>query len=296
MFRNLILIVIVSSILACNQSPEMKTNTGFITVADSKLYYESTGQGEAIVLIHGGFLDRRMWDKQVKEFSKDYRVITCDLRGHGATTDGDSSYFMHEAVRMLLDTLQVKKVTIAGLSLGAIIATDFAIEYPQYTNKLVLVTPGLNKMDTSFAEDTIMNSYSRLIMKAIETDRDIVMAAEYFIRSWFDGPYREASETDTTERRKALAMAMSTLKNHNLLLHWPRFAEPPAIGRLKNISSPTLIIVTDKDNYRISKHAEVLKADIPRSKITIINNVAHMPNMEKPAEFNRIFLEFLKGE
>jgi len=279
-------------IYACNDAAGLPpTKTGFITVADSKLYYETTGGGEAIVLLHGGFLDRRMWEKQVKEFANKYQVITCDLRGHGASTDGDSSYFMYEAIRMLLDTLQVKKAIIAGLSLGAMVATDFAIEYPQYTHKLVLVTPGLNKLDTSFAQDSSINRNTGLFGTAIE-NHDTALAAEYFIRTWFDGPYRQPSETDTVERKKALDMAIATLKNHKLL-HWVRFAESPAIQRLKNISCPALIIVAEKDNYRISKNAEALDAGIPSARIVTIKNTAHMPNMEKPAEFNKLFLDFL---
>ncbi len=80
----------------------------------------------------------------MRAFAKDYRVITCDQRGHGRTIDGDSSYFMHEAVRMLLDSLQVRRAVICGLSMGAMVATDFAIEYPDYTQKLILLVPGLN--------------------------------------------------------------------------------------------------------------------------------------------------------
>src|SRR6185295_15737250 len=146
-------IVTLLVLISCGGKKENPvTKTGFIAIADSKLYYETTGEGDAIVLLHGGFMDRRMWDDQVDEFSKHYRVITCDLRGHGATTDGDSSYFMYEAIRILLDTLHEKKAIVAGLSLGAMIATDFAIVYPQYVDKLVLVTPGLNKLDTVFAK------------------------------------------------------------------------------------------------------------------------------------------------
>lgn len=291
------IVLAVILLQACNNSSDKaETKTGFITVADSKLYYETTGKGEAVVLLHGGFLDRRMWEKQVKEFSKNYQVITCDLRGHGSTTDGDSSYFMYEAIRMLLDTLQVKKATIAGLSVGAIIATDFAIEYPQYTYKLVLVTPGLNRQrDTTFSQDSSIDQYSELLKMAVEKDHDTAMAAEYFIRCWFDGPHRNPEETDTTERKKAVAMAVATMKTHKLL-HWARYAEPVAEQRLKNISSPALIIIADKDNYRISKNAEALKAAIPNARIMIINNAAHMPNMERPAEFNKLFLAFLKGK
>lgn len=269
------------------------THTGFITVADSKLYYESTGKGEAIVLLHGGFMDSRMWDEQVKAFSKKYRVITCDLRGHGKTIDGDSSYFMYEAIRMLLDSLHEKKADIAGLLLGgATIATDFAIEYPQYVNKLLLITPGLNSLDTTFVQDSAIVRFSDLMDDAVIKKKDTALAAEYFIRSWFDGPFRSLEQTDTALRKKVLAIATTTMKTHQFM-HWTRFAEPRAIQRLKNIIAPTLIIIAEKDNYHITKNAEALKMGITNSKIVTISNAAHLVNLEKPKEFNKIFLEFI---
>jgi len=293
-FKYLFGIVTLLVLISCGGKKENPvTKTGFIAIADSKLYYETTGEGDAIVLLHGGFMDRRMWDDQVDEFSKHYRVITCDLRGHGATTDGDSSYFMYEAIRILLDTLHEKKAIVAGLSLGAMIATDFAMVYPQYVDKLVLVTPGLNKLDTVFAQDSTIQKYSDLMVDAIQKLRDTSLAAEYFIRSWFDGPYRLPTQTDTIARKKALMMATATLKTHKFL-HWTRLAEPPASQRLNSIAAPTLIIIAEKDNYRISKNAEALKNGISQSKIVTINSVAHLPNLEKPVEFNGIFLGFIK--
>ncbi|HYM92670.1 MAG TPA: alpha/beta hydrolase [Chitinophagaceae bacterium] len=289
--RYLFFILVISG--CKDQEKKPVSLSGFITVADSKLYYESTGTGEAILLLHGGFMNSRMWDEQVKEFSKKYCVITCDLRGHGLTVDGDSSYFMYEAIRMLLDTLGEKKVNIAGLSLGAMIATDFAIEYPQYVNRLILITPGLNSLDTTFAQDSTITKYSNLMGDAVTKQKDTMLAAEYFIRSWFDGPYRSPEQTDTAARKKALAMATETMKTHKFL-HWTRLAEPPAIQRLKKITAPTLIIIAEKDNYRISKNAEALKNGIANSKIVTIRNAAHLVSLEKPEEFNKTFLEFIK--
>jgi 3-oxoadipate enol-lactonase len=289
-----VVLIFVFRLSICSaQDNKGDTQTGFITVADSKLYYESTGKGKPIVLLHGGFMDTRMWDGQVKEFSKKYRVITCDLRGHGKTMDGDSSYFMYEAIRMLLDSLNEKKADIAGLSLGATVATDFAIEYPRYVNKLLLITPGLNSFDTTFVQDSTMVKYSNLMDDAVVKRKDTALAAEYFIRSWFDGPFRSPEQTDAAIRKRALAIATSTMKTHQFM-HWARFAQPRAIGRLEKITAPTLIIIAEKDNYRISKNADALNKGITNSKIVIISNAAHLVNLEKPEEFNKIFLEFIR--
>jgi 3-oxoadipate enol-lactonase len=290
----LVVLFFVFALSFCSaQANKGVAQTGFITVADSKLYYESTGKGKPIVLLHGGFMDTRMWDGQVKEFSKKYRVITCDLRGHGKTIDGDSSYFMYEAIRMLLDSLHEKKADMAGLSLGATVATDFAIEYPRYVNKLLLITPGLNSLDTTFGQDSAMIKYSNLMDDAVVKKKDTALAAEYFIRSWFDGPFRLPEQTDTAIRKRVLTMAISTMKTHQFM-HWARFAQPRAIGRLEKITAPTLIIIAEKDNFHISKNAEALKRGITNSKMVTISNAAHLVNLEKPEEFNKIFLDFIR--
>ena len=295
MYRSVILstiLVYLFYLTACNTttaSPDKKT--GYITIADSKLYYETTGKGDAILFLHAGFMDRRMWEPQVNEFSKDHQVIVCDMRGHGITVDGDSSYYMYEALRILLDSLHIKKAVIAGLSLGAVVATDFAIQYPQYTEKLILAGPGINKLETRFAQDTIMfRRYDSLKMAA--ENKDTVLAAEYFVRSWFDGPVRKPADTDTAARAKALKMAIATMKTHRLS-YWTRFAEPPAVTMLNKIAANTLIIVGEKDNYRIFVNSDTLQAYIPHTSRIVIPGTAHMMNMEKPVEFNNAVRKFI---
>ncbi|HEY2951197.1 MAG TPA: alpha/beta fold hydrolase, partial [Verrucomicrobiae bacterium] len=95
------------------------------------LYYETTGRGETIVLIHGGQMDRRMWDAQFDSFARPYRVIRYDIRGFGKSDVPDKPYSHAGDLHSLLRHWRVKKATLMGLSLGAAIATDFAIEHPE---------------------------------------------------------------------------------------------------------------------------------------------------------------------
>ena len=275
------------------KSPSPEKKSGFINIADSRLYYEVTGEGDPVLFLHGGFMDRRMWENQVSEFSKNYKVITCDQRGHGLHNDGDSSYYMYEGLRILLDTLNIKSATVIGLSMGGAVATDFAIQYPAYTKKLVLVTPGLTGINSDQAEDSTLNNGFALLKDAIEKKKDTPLAAEYFIRSWFDGPFRQPSETDTTERRKALNMAINCLLTHKFL-HWVRMADTPAIKEIHKITASTLVILGEKDNPIIKRNYETLSKNIPRIRSVVIKGVAHMPNMERPEEFNKIVLDFLR--
>jgi 3-oxoadipate enol-lactonase len=292
----LCIFISASILICCNTTPgntgKIETVTGFIPVANSKLYYEITGKGEPVLLLHGGLLDRRMWEQQVKALSTNYQVITCDQRGHGLTVDGDSNYLMHEAVRILLDSLHISNVTIGGLSMGAMVATDFAINYPDYTKKLILVTPGLNGNPDDSTMDSVMLNRFASLRNAIEAQHDSAMGSEIFIRSWFDGPQRKSSETDTIQRKKALEMCYHTITAHRLL-YGVRFADIPSIKNLSTIKMPVLVINTDKDNPKITRNVDTFLKAMPQARHVLIKNTAHMPNMEKPEEFNKAVLDFL---
>ena len=118
-----------------------------IPVADSKVYVEESGKGKALILLHAGNMDHRMWEGQVGVLSKRFHVINCDLRGCGLTQDGDSTYLQTDALLTVMDSLGIGTASLAGVSLGAVVATAFALAHADKVNKLVLVSPGLIGID-----------------------------------------------------------------------------------------------------------------------------------------------------
>ncbi len=281
---------------ACQQKPAgPEHKTGFVPIADSKIYYETTGKGDPVLFLHGGFLDHTMWDQQVKALAGSHFVITCDLRGHGATIDGDSNYFMHDGLKALLDTLKITKTTVVGLSVGAAAATEFALAYPQYVNKLVLTVPGMNRWQYPAKEDSILTRNDSLMWRAADTLKDTTLAAQYFIRSWFDGPHRKAAETDTVQRKKALALVIENAKTHHLK-YWPRMADSATIPRLHKLKMPVLIVLGEKDNRVIKNISDTIARHVPQTTIAVISGVAHMPNMEKASIYNMAVKEFIEKQ
>jgi pimeloyl-ACP methyl ester carboxylesterase len=101
------------------------------------------GKGRTIVLVHGGLVDSRVWDEQFKESAKRYRVIRYDLRGFGKSAEPSGPFSPIEDLHALLVFLKVEHATVVGGSLGGMIATDFALEYPRTVESLVLVGSGL---------------------------------------------------------------------------------------------------------------------------------------------------------
>ena len=288
--RILLLSVCLLLILACRQPAEHRS--GYISIAGSKIYYETTGKGQPLLLLHGGFLNLHMWDQQVADLSKNFQVIACDLRGHGATIDDTTNYLMADGIKALLDTLHIKQSAIAGLSLGGATALEFAIAYPDYVNKLILLGPGLNKWTERPAADSMLTKYDFLIWDALGVKKDTALAAEYFIRCWFDGPHRQPNQTDTAQRARALQMAIKTAREHQLK-YWPIFPDTPTFSRVHELQIPVRVIVGTLDNAIIHMIADSLKTRMKDIEVRKVEGTAHMPNMEKPAIVNGLIRSFL---
>jgi pimeloyl-ACP methyl ester carboxylesterase len=262
-----------------------RIKTGYIDSGQAKLYYEEQGQGMPLIMIHGGGLDRRNWDDQFDIFAKRYRVIRYDARNHGLSRGEPETFSHHEDLNRLMESLGVAKAAIMGLSMGGYVAIDFALAHPDKVLALVPVSPGLTGYEFKDRE-YLENS------KKIDSAKDLDEAVEYMMRSWTDGPRRTPDQVDPAVRNKARQMYKETYQD------WPAGSReerlnPPAIGRLAEIRVPTLIVVGDLDMPGILEIAGMIEKDVAGAKKVVIQGAAHLVNMEKPEEFNRVVLEFL---
>ncbi len=278
----------VLTLLAVSCGGGSSVVTGHVDVEGGRLYFEESGSGEPLVMIHGGSLDRRMWDGQFDVFAERYRVIRYDVRAHGLSRSDSTEFADHEDLLRLLDARGIRRAAIVGLSLGGMIAADFALAHPQRVTALVLVGSGISGFEPSseFLED-----YVEDITEAFEA-QDFPAAMEAFARWWCDGPFRTASEVDPAVRAKVMEMLSGSGERWRYW-HLARTLEPPAMGRLEAISVPTLVIVGSIDMPDILELADTLVARIPAARKVVIPDVAHMVNMEKPSDFNEAVLEFL---
>jgi len=264
--------------------------SGFIDVGKTKLYYEEMGKGHPIVMLHGGLLDRRMWDDQFEVFAKEYRVIRYDVRNHGDSKGVPETFTQYEDLLKVLDQLNIEKTVIIGLSLGGRIAIDFAIAYPERVAALVLAAPGASGYE--FKGEAFQKNNEQL-EKAF-AEGDVTRAIEYFQRSWTDGPFREPSGVDPDVREKVRTMAADTLADWESRSIMQEL-DPPAIGRFEEIHAPTLAVLGDLDMPGIHEIVDLIRAKVSGAQKVVIPDVAHMVNMERPEEFNKIVLDFLAG-
>lgn len=264
---------------------------GYISCLDNKIYYEEVGKGEALILAHAGYLDCSMWDDQFLYFAnKGFKVIRFDSYAHGKTIDGKNTPFLHELIKALVDELSLGQVNLIGTSMGGVTLIEFALNHPEDINKMILVSTGINGYN--WATDKLFIPNLRKQLEYI-TNQDTLNAAEIFLRSWFDGPYRQPTELPTEKRTKSKKVILDRFKNHGLRKN-ALSSHPKAIERYEKIKTNTLILVGDQDMPSIKDISSFLDEGMENSKKIEIKGVGHMMNIENPVEFNKLVLEFLK--
>lgn len=256
--------------------------SGFAEINGGKLHYEVAGSGRAVVLIHGGQMDLRMWDEQFALFSKSYRVIRYDVRGYGKSPASTNVYASEDDLAALLKYLKTSKATIVGLSLGGRIAVDFALAHPELVDAIVPVAPGLSGFH--FADDPSLWD----LLRAAQAG-DFAKAADVWLKTGYMAPAME--NPAIASRLRQLATENAHIDLDNPLLE--TVLNPPAIERLPQIKVPTLIVVGNRDVADIHEICGLLRARIPGAKEIVIEGSGHIVNMEKPADFSRAVLDFL---
>jgi pimeloyl-ACP methyl ester carboxylesterase len=262
--------------------------SGFLNLGGTKLYYETAGSGPAVVLLHAGIADCRMWDSQFSELARRYAVIRCDLRGFGRTVPAPGEYSDHDDVAALLDSLGIAQAAVVGSSYGGKVALDFALSHPGRVAALVLCAPDVGGREPTPELVAFGNAEHAALARG-----DIDAAVELNLRTWVDGPSRAPSAVDPALRARVGEMQSEIFRMSIPDGMITRDLEPPAAGRLASISIPTLVIVGELDMPTFVRTAEWVARQIPRASLIRIPGAAHMANMEEPVMFERLVEGFL---
>jgi pimeloyl-ACP methyl ester carboxylesterase len=261
--------------------------SGMARVAAPAIFWEAAGSGPPVVLIHGGQMDRRMWDPQFLPYAKSFRVIRYDVRNYGRSASATLPYSDVDDLGSLLDELQVGKAHLVGLSLGGRIALEFTVAHPDRVASLVAVAPGLPGFPN---EDEDESRWPAMLRAAQEKGGEA--AAELWLTDPFMIPAMENPALAPRLRQLALENGRAWLANPYL----PIRPDPPVGKRLRDIRAPTLVVVGDRDIPHMQRIADKLAAEVPGAKKVVIAGAGHISNMEKPAEFDAAVLPFLKAQ
>ncbi|KOP68301.1 hypothetical protein AMS62_25915 [Bacillus sp. FJAT-18019] len=260
---------------------------GFLKMDDGQLYYTVSGEGNPVILIHGNFNDHQIWNEQVDSLSANYKLVRYDLRGYGLSSTPNTTFSNTEDLRILIDSLKLRGVTLVGSSMGGGIATDFTLTYPHLVENLILVAPSINGKPYPV----------RMMWQGTKNYINLrLKGRKKAIASFISNPYWSYLFPSTRKEEARTKLIQNISNPNNFCRYSPSLAiavKPYASNRLHEINIPTLIMISDEDHVFNKETAETLHSSIePSIKITM-QDCGHLPFIEASNEFNQAVLDFL---
>ncbi len=253
----------------------------FATINGIELYYETHGEGPALVLAHGGGGSHLSWWQQVPTLSQHYRVITFDHRSFGFSRDlpgGPGPNAFVEDLAGLLDHLGVDKAAVAGQSMGGWTVCGFAAAHPERTSALILC-------DTTAGVETPEIDQTRARLRERSKGNLAQILASAYALSF-------------PERQPALCFLYQQISalNHQVS---PQLVPilmdmQNKTGPIKEHVIPTLLLVGEEDVLTPPPAMQSIKSKIPHARFATVPQAGHSVYFEQPKDFNRIVADFLR--
>jgi len=263
-----------------------------VKINEIELYYDTKGQGEPLIFIHGVGGSSLFWLPQIDPLSPYFKVLVYDLRGHGLSSIPPSGYSIRdhtEDLYLLLNRLELNKVSICGLSMGGMIAQEFALKYPERVNKLILAgtTPSVEYISKEVMEWFLRDA------EIVEKNKTRALTANDFIAKAYSKEFIKSNEQII--KRVIERISTSPYEGYVQSVR-EMFKEPKwsVVNKLNRIKVPTLIVHGSKDEIIPIKAAEEIRRRIKNSKLIILD-AGHAVSFERPTEFNKALIDFLKS-
>ncbi len=257
-----------------------------INLAGNKVCYSDLGKGNIpIIFIHGFPFDKSIWQPQMSALQKIYRVIAYDIRGFGSSNAGAemNMNILADDLIKLMDGLSIPKAIVCGLSLGGYIVLNAISRYPDRFEAIVLA-------DTQCIADTEAQKKGRNETIAKIKICGLRDFTEDLLKKLFC-PASLKIKKELVENIRVMMLATSAITISQTLMAMANRNDMCA--SLKNISVPTLIICGKEDEITPTIQALNMKRNIPQSKLVIIDDAGHLPNLEQPMDFNLHLSDFV---
>jgi pimeloyl-ACP methyl ester carboxylesterase len=248
-----------------------------------QLYYEATGAGQPLLFIHGLGSSTRDWEPQVAEFSRSYRVITVDLRGHGQSDKPAGPYtipMFAADVATLIQTLGAAPAHVVGLSLGGGVAFQLAVDYPALLKTLTIVNSGPSMGVTP---EQAQAEIARRV--GIVQEMGMRAMGQALAPNLFPSPEHEALRQTFIERWAANEPQPYIEATKSLLGF-------DVTGRLGEIQCPVLIVTAEHDYTPVAAKEAYVKL-MSNAELVVIPGAHHATPMEQPQSFNAALKAFL---
>ena len=250
------------------------------------LNYEVHGEGEPLILINGLADDLASWAYQIDDFARRYKTIIFDNRGLGGSNRPAGPYTtaqMAADAGGVLDSLGIKRAHVLGVSMGGMIAQEFALAYPSRVDKLVLCCTCSQASQANLRLYKIWEE-TALILGLPQMMKEVLLwcfTPEFFQEHPDTARETEEALTGITQPVEAYLSQLHSIQTHN------------ATARLGNISAPTLVLGAPKDLIFPPFQSQQLHDGIPQSQLVFTEHGGHAFLWEVADEFNRAVLNFL---
>jgi pimeloyl-ACP methyl ester carboxylesterase len=257
----------------------------FVTNRGARIYWEEQGEGEPVLLIMGLGYPSKMWYRTRPCLSARYRTITLDNRGVGKSDMPPGPYpiaLMASDAAAVLDAARVERAHVYGVSMGGMIAQEFALQYPERVRSLILGCTASGGPNAVRAEPEVNQM---LMARGNMSAEEAAEAAVPFIYDTTTA--RERIDEDLAMRRNWFPKRESYIAQLQGIISWE------AYSRLDQIKAPTLVIHGESDRLVPVGNGKLIAERIPGAKLALFPQASHIYSTDQPEATQQVVLEFL---
>jgi pimeloyl-ACP methyl ester carboxylesterase len=262
-----------------------------LSVDGGEVWYESQGQGQPLVFLHGAWSNGDAWDPQVERFVDDYRVVRMDVRGHGRTGPTDTRRYtidlFADDLGALLSHLDLEDPVLCGLSMGNIIAQEHLDRHPDGAAAAVLGGPArsMPPVDLPASLQALGPPPGLGSTLAVAGSKTTFRSLLRSIRAWTGGPWI-AVDPEVRERAIEAAGEIETREFRKIYRALYDY-DPPA---LDHVQTPTMAIYGRGEAALVKRQGERVA-----ERVVAVDDAAHLVNRDNPEAFNARVAGFLDG-
>jgi pimeloyl-ACP methyl ester carboxylesterase len=268
---------------------------GKIAVPGAQLYYEETGRGTPLVLLHGHSFDRRMWDPQIAELARHYRVIRYDMRGYGLSSlPVEGQQFLHaDDLYQLLQALHISKAHLVGVSLGGFVAVDFMALHPENVLSVVSCSGSIYPRPGPEAPIT----EAEVTRRRTEIAQLQARGTAAFKTQWLTSLLK-SSGPDSVRSAPLLRQMVQEWSMWQPLHVEPRvLLGNSLVPRLQAhpVQVPLLLLAGARESATRQHDNQTLQRLVPGAQVALVPNAGHVANLDNPAAFTQIVIRFIES-
>ncbi|QFU83021.1 alpha/beta fold hydrolase [Natronorubrum aibiense] len=267
-----------------------------LPLEDGTLWYETHGDGQPLVFIHGGWMNGQAWTPQVERFADEYQVVTLDVRGHGKTGATEPSQYSIELftddLEALLAHLDLEAPILCGLSLGSMVTQEFLDRHPDRAAGAVLggAVRSMPPMDLPPGMKPLLSP-----MPALTTSLSM-MGPETMFRSLLLSIQATTGEQwlsiDPSVRATALDAVGEISRDEFRKVFGALYRYEPS--ELTHVETPALVIHGEQEAPLVKRQGRQLVSELAAGERLELSNSGHLVNQDRPNAFNAATASFLE--